>query len=182
MDGKTPYQVLHGSRLSIKHCRIFGCTCYVNITLDDRTKEDPSSRKGVFVGYSEVSKAYKVYIPSTRKVLISRDVIFDEGNVTKDVELGQTNNLDVSDGSNEQVLDGSMDEDGGDASLSQVPRRSSRKKEKPTRLTYDEKGKQVVDGTNLALLTCFGTSSCVEDGMQIGGCLHEMDFIYGFGK
>ena len=100
-----------------------------------------------------------MYIPSTRKVLISRDVIFDEGNVSKDVHLDQTNNLDVSDGSNEQVLDGSMDDDDGDASPSQGPRRSSRKKERPTRLTYDEKGKQVVDGT---LLTCFGTSSCVE--------------------
>ena len=76
-----------------------------------------------------------------------------------------------------------MDNDGGgDASPSQGPRRSSRQRKNPTRLKYDEKGKQVVEGTNLALLTCFGTSSCVDDVMKMDGCLHEMDVIYESGK
>jgi hypothetical protein len=39
---------------------------------------DPSGKKGIFFGYSETSKAYRVYIPSHRKIETSRDVIFDE--------------------------------------------------------------------------------------------------------
>ena len=33
------------------------------------------------MGYSEERKAYKLYNPITNKILISRDVIFDEGGV-----------------------------------------------------------------------------------------------------
>jgi hypothetical protein len=31
-----------------------------------------------FVGYSEASKAYKIYIPKQRKVVVRRDVKFEE--------------------------------------------------------------------------------------------------------
>ena len=39
---------------------------------------DPSGRKGVFVGYSESAKAYRIYIPGQRKIELSRDVTFEE--------------------------------------------------------------------------------------------------------
>lgn len=32
----------------------------------------------MFIGYCEISKAYRLYNPKTHKVVISRDVIFDE--------------------------------------------------------------------------------------------------------
>jgi hypothetical protein len=35
-------------------------------------------KKGIFVGYCEVSKAFKIYIPSYHHIEISRDVTFDE--------------------------------------------------------------------------------------------------------
>jgi hypothetical protein len=38
----------------------------------------PSGKKGIFVGYCEVSKAFKIYIPGHRHIEISRDVTFDE--------------------------------------------------------------------------------------------------------
>jgi hypothetical protein len=43
-----------------------------------RNKLDPSGKKGIFVGYSEVSKAFRIYIPSHHHIEISRDVTFDE--------------------------------------------------------------------------------------------------------
>src|SRR5713226_2249549 len=42
-------------------------------------KLDPSGKKGIFVGYSESSKAYRIYFPGYKKIDISRDVTFDEG-------------------------------------------------------------------------------------------------------
>ena len=33
---------------------------------------------GIFVGYNSSSKAYKVYQPQTRKIIVSRDVFFNE--------------------------------------------------------------------------------------------------------
>jgi hypothetical protein len=43
-----------------------------------RTKLDPSGRKGTFVGYSESSKTYRIYIPGQRQIEMSRDVTFEE--------------------------------------------------------------------------------------------------------
>ena len=37
----------------------------------------------MFVGYSDQSKAYKIYIPGFRKIEISRDVAFDEDEAFK---------------------------------------------------------------------------------------------------
>ena len=34
--------------------------------------------KGVFIGYPDNYAGWKVYIPSTKKIVVSRDVIFDE--------------------------------------------------------------------------------------------------------
>jgi hypothetical protein len=39
---------------------------------------DPSGKKGIFVGYCEVSKAFRIYIPGHRHIEISRDVTVDE--------------------------------------------------------------------------------------------------------
>ena len=39
---------------------------------------DNKGDKCIFLGVSDKSKAYKLYNPSTMKVVISRDVVFDE--------------------------------------------------------------------------------------------------------
>ena len=52
---------------------------YIHIPKEKRTKLDPSGRKGIFVGYFESSKDYRIYFPGYKKIEISRDVIFDEG-------------------------------------------------------------------------------------------------------
>ena len=51
---------------------------YIHILKEKRTKLDPSRRKGIFVGYSESSKAYRIYFLGFKKIDISRDVTFDE--------------------------------------------------------------------------------------------------------
>ena len=39
---------------------------------------DPSGKKGLFVGYSEQSKAYQIYIPGYHQIEPSRDVTFNK--------------------------------------------------------------------------------------------------------
>ena len=61
--------------------RVFGCRAYVLTPKEKRLKWDPKSRVGVFVGYEEVSKAYRVYDIDAQRVVISRDVTFDESSL-----------------------------------------------------------------------------------------------------
>ena len=39
---------------------------------------DPFGEKGLLVGYNEISNAYRVYILARRRIIVSRDVQFDE--------------------------------------------------------------------------------------------------------
>ena len=39
---------------------------------------EPSGKKGIFVGYCEVSKAFRIYIPYHHHIEINRDVTIDE--------------------------------------------------------------------------------------------------------
>ena len=41
-------------------------------------KLEPYGRKGIFVGYSETSKAYRIFIPGQKTIELSRDVIFEK--------------------------------------------------------------------------------------------------------
>ena len=52
--------------------------CFVHIPQVKRDKLDKKALPGIFVGYSLVSKAYKVYHPQTKKISITRDVHFNE--------------------------------------------------------------------------------------------------------
>ena len=74
----TPYRVWYGSKPDVSHLRIFGSTAFIHIPKAERRKLDSKSIKCYFVGYSLTQKAYRFWDPSTRKIKISRDVIFDE--------------------------------------------------------------------------------------------------------
>ena len=63
----------------VRNLRIFSCPVYIHIPKEKRKKLDPSGKKGIFVGYFESLKAYRIYFPGYKKIDISRDVTFDEG-------------------------------------------------------------------------------------------------------
>jgi hypothetical protein len=62
----------------VSHLKIFGCPMFVHILKEKRTRPDPSENKRIFVGYCEVSKAFRIYIPGYHHIEINRDVTFDE--------------------------------------------------------------------------------------------------------
>ncbi|KAL4021013.1 hypothetical protein IC575_019802 [Cucumis melo] len=74
----TPYEAWCGEKPSVSHLRVFGSIAYSHIPNQLRGKLDDKSEKCIMVGYSENSKAYRLYNPVSRKIIISRDVIFSE--------------------------------------------------------------------------------------------------------
>ncbi|KAF2889846.1 hypothetical protein ILUMI_16327 [Ignelater luminosus] len=59
---------------------------HVHIPKQKRLKWDSKGKKGLFVGYPECSKGYRVYFPSENKIDIVRDVIFGKEQ-NKDLEV-----------------------------------------------------------------------------------------------
>ncbi|GKC19166.1 retrovirus-related pol polyprotein from transposon TNT 1-94 [Tanacetum coccineum] len=76
--GKTPYELLRGRKPTLDYFRVFGSKCFILNTKDYLTKFDPKSYEGVFLGYSQNSKAYIILNKHTRKVEESLNVTFDE--------------------------------------------------------------------------------------------------------
>ena len=74
----TPFEKLFQVKPRVDHLRVFGCTAFVKIPDEKRKKLDPKAQKGIFVGYPEGCKGYKVYIPATHQMVRSRDVKFSE--------------------------------------------------------------------------------------------------------
>ena len=75
---KTPEEMFTGKKPEVSHLKIFGCPVYIHIPKEKRTKLDPSRKKGIFVGYCEVSKEFRIYIPGFHHMEISIDVTFNE--------------------------------------------------------------------------------------------------------
>jgi transposase InsO family protein len=75
---KTPEDMYTGNKPEVSHLKIFGCPIFIHIPKEKRNKMEPSGKKRIFVGYCEVSKAFRIYIPGHNHIEINRDVTFDE--------------------------------------------------------------------------------------------------------
>nr|GFA20126.1 hypothetical protein [Tanacetum cinerariifolium] len=75
---KTPYHIINDQKPSVKFFHIFGFVCYI---VRDGENLDKMKEKGdecIFVGYSNQSKAYRVFNKITRVIMESIHVNFDE--------------------------------------------------------------------------------------------------------
>ena len=89
VKGMTPYEAWHDKKPSVHHLRTFGCVAHVKKVGPGLTKLSDRSSQMVFIGYESGSKAYRFYNPESRKLVVSRDAVFEEercwnweGNVT----------------------------------------------------------------------------------------------------
>ncbi|PNY07765.1 putative copia-type polyprotein [Trifolium pratense] len=76
----TPEEAWCGHKPAVDHFRVFGSIAYVHVPDQKRKKLDNKGEKCVLLGVSEESKAYRLYNPLTKKICISKDVVFDENN------------------------------------------------------------------------------------------------------
>lgn len=74
----TPYEVWNYRKPDLSHIRIFGSSVFVHIHKQFRHKMDKKAKKLILVGYQCESSNYRLWDSVTNKIIISRDVIFNE--------------------------------------------------------------------------------------------------------
>ena len=75
LTGKTSFEAWYGHNPSMSFLWTFG---HIRKTKPNLTKLEDRSTPMVFLGYAEGTKAYRLYDPKRGKVVISRDVVFNE--------------------------------------------------------------------------------------------------------
>lgn len=78
LQGKCPYEILYNKLPSYSHIRIFGCLCYPTLPEPHRDKLYPRTTPHVFIKYPFRVKEYKILSMVTRKIHISKDVVFNK--------------------------------------------------------------------------------------------------------
>jgi hypothetical protein len=75
---KTLEEAFIGEKVDFSPFWVFGSSIYIHFLEKKRLKLGPFRLKGILVGYSKSYKAYKVYVRPQWKIVVSRDVNFDE--------------------------------------------------------------------------------------------------------
>ncbi|KAH9736371.1 hypothetical protein KPL71_018077 [Citrus sinensis] len=78
---KTPEELWKGKPANYQNLRVFGCPAYLHI---NQGKLEARALKGVFVGYPEGVKGYKIWCKDQGKCIVSRDVMFHESVLLKE--------------------------------------------------------------------------------------------------
>ena len=80
-----PFKLAAGTKPSVSQICVLFCACVVckaNVNIDIKVLNmRHQSQKGFVVSFLEfhnIKKGYLMYIPSTRKIIFSYDVVFDE--------------------------------------------------------------------------------------------------------
>jgi hypothetical protein len=74
----TPEEAWSGVKPNVDYFQVFGCIGHVHVSDSKRKKLDDKSFQCVLLGMSEESKAYILYDPASKKIVVSRDVVFEE--------------------------------------------------------------------------------------------------------
>ena len=74
----TPEEAWSGIKPSIEYFKVFVGISHVHVSDRKRTKWDDKSLICVLLGVNEESKAYQLYDPLSQRIIISRDVVFEE--------------------------------------------------------------------------------------------------------
>ncbi|KAG8478002.1 hypothetical protein CXB51_027809 [Gossypium anomalum] len=89
IEKKTLQEIWSGDPANYSDLKIFGYPAYAHV---DNEKLESRSIKYVFLGYKAGVKGYKLWCPENRKVVISRDVVFDETAMLSNLSLKDSSN------------------------------------------------------------------------------------------
>ena len=116
---KIPQEVWKGHPCDYSKLKVIGCHAYALVLKHQRSKLDPKSKRYIFFGYGDGTKGYRLWDPTTHKIIINKYIKFNEsslenpdvddklkqGNVSKlqHIHFEATSNTD--DSQDEQVSD-----------------------------------------------------------------------------
>ena len=85
LNGKTPLEVWSGKPTNdYDTLRVFGSTAYYHVK---ESKLNPRAKKAFFMGFTSGVKGYRLWCLSSKKIISSRDVTFDESAMLKKVTI-----------------------------------------------------------------------------------------------
>lgn len=93
----TPEEAWKGNKPAVDYFKVFGCIAFAHVPDEKRKKLDDKAEKCIFLGVSEHSKAYRLYNPITKRIIISRDVVFDESKTWKWTVNSTEEHISISD-------------------------------------------------------------------------------------
>lgn len=76
LNGKIPFSEWMGKKPTVIYMNVFGSKVYYIDKGTQKGKFESKSQLGIFMGYDTQSKAYRIHDPTTRKIVITRDVQF----------------------------------------------------------------------------------------------------------
>ena len=84
LENGIPKQAWSGKEVNLSFLRIFGYVSYVHIATVERSKLDAKSIKCTFIGYGGDDFGYRFWNDQNKKIIHSRDVVFNEHVLYKD--------------------------------------------------------------------------------------------------
>ena len=90
-----PVRSLLENEAHIDWLHVYGCKCWALDPKAIRKKGEYRSVEGIFVGYYDNLKAFKIWVPRTRTVIKARDAIFDESNHIERITIHAMDDDDV---------------------------------------------------------------------------------------
>ena len=75
---KTPKEAYSHKRPDVGHFKIFGSSIHFHVTKDAQKKLELTTELGIFVGYNDTPHNYQVYLPTSQRIVVRRDLKFDE--------------------------------------------------------------------------------------------------------
>lgn len=78
ISDQTPYEAWTGMKPNISHIRTFGCVTHMTVPSANTKKLDDRSMEVINLGRKPCTKAYRLYGLVSKRVMVGRDVVFDE--------------------------------------------------------------------------------------------------------
>lgn len=116
LEGQAPSDLWLKDSVSrnsgLENYYVFGSRVMVHVPKQKRLKWDAKSINGIFVGYDNNCKAFRIYIPSSNKLEIARDMIFvpDSEKVNTDTKLYNDEGYYILNGKNPEIDDYKLDD------------------------------------------------------------------------
>lgn len=77
MSDKTPLELFYNKEpFNVRNLRRFGSKVIVQVPQEKREKFDLKGDEGIFIGFKEFTKGYKVYLTDEKMITVTGNVVF----------------------------------------------------------------------------------------------------------